>query len=329
MGIFGYLAPDEKGLMQFVSLLSHVPEDERGFGRIWTILDTAHGLYFQAYNHLFRWMDGKIKTWNFETKLHRVFAFKDVIYAANMGVGLLRLEGDNFKHVPGSSIVKDYRVDVMLPAEDDMILLGTRWNGLFIYYGNSIVRYNIPANNTLKTSGIYKAVYLPDGNIAIASNFGSGIIIIDKDTGNIKQIINEATGIKINNVLNLFVDRQNALWVGMQEGMARVELSAMFSVFDKRLGLDGTVQDIIRHQGTIFAGTSIGLYHLEEDIEGRCRFVPVADAPYYVWSLHSFGDQLLIGTTYGTYQYRQGKVSMIKYYNATTADFYTSKLKAL
>ena len=326
-GDFGYLAPDEKGLLQFISLLSHVPEDERDFGRIWTVVDTGHGKYFQSYNRLFRWKDGKIKSWHFETHLHRIFAFDDIIYATDTDVGFLRLEDDKFRLLPGSPMVKGNKVDVMLPTEKSKFLLGTRRGGFFLFDGHSIVKHDIPANDTLKTLGIYKVAYLPDGDLAVASNFGGGVAIIDKNSGAVKQFLNETTGIKNNNVLNIFVDRQNALWLGMQEGIARVELSAVFSVFDKRLGLQGTIQDIIRHEGTIFAGTSVGLYKLESGTKGNHRFVPVPNAPYYVWDMQSFGDQLLIGTTYGTYSYQAGKVSGIKYYNVTTSGFYPSKFE--
>ena len=48
LGEFGYLAPDEHGQMQFVSLLEHVPAENREFADVWRTLVTPEGVYFQS-----------------------------------------------------------------------------------------------------------------------------------------------------------------------------------------------------------------------------------------------------------------------------------------
>ena len=287
---FGYLGRDEKGLLQFYSLLPKVPEEERDFGRIWSVAVTDQGIYFQSHRRLFLWGDGKIKSWHFDTRLHRIFAFENAFYAMLRGQGLMRLEDDKFEIIPGTEVIKDYKIDVMLPVAKDEYLLGARTNGFYLFNGRSVVKYTSPANEVLKKYGLYKAIYLADSSIAIASNFGAGVIILDKNAGSIKQIIDESTGIANNNVLNIFMDQQNALWIGTQEGIARIDLSTIFSVFDNRLGLDGTIQDVIRHQDTIFAATSVGLYRLETDPDAGYHFAPISDIPSYGWNLFSFED---------------------------------------
>lgn len=322
-GDLGYLTPDIAGQLQFTSILEHIPKEKRNFGRIWSIIESNEGIYFQSYRYLFYWEHGKLRSWNFENRFHRAFSINDKIYGHQLGKGLTVLEDDQFNLVPGGELLKDFSVDNMISLVHDRILVGTRRNGFFRYDGQSVLPLSLPSDKMLKASGMYKMIQTTDSSLIIASNFGAGIMILDKE-GQLKQIIDESTGIKNNNVMNVFLDKQNALWIGMQEGISRIELNSLFSVFDNRLGLEGTVQSIIRHQDTMFAGTSVGLYKMLQDPDKK-YFKQINTIPYYVWDIISIKDQLLVATTYGTYLYQNGKGSLIKYYENTTAAFFQSQ----
>src|SRR5277367_1058991 len=56
---FGYLAPDAVGALHFVSLLDRVSPQDRHFTNVWKALPTPQGVFFRAYEMLFRW-DGFI-----------------------------------------------------------------------------------------------------------------------------------------------------------------------------------------------------------------------------------------------------------------------------
>ncbi|MDN5216976.1 response regulator [Fulvivirgaceae bacterium BMA12] len=300
----GYLAPDAKGRLVFNSLLQHVSQDKRDFGRVWTVFESNDGIYFQSYNYLFLWQHGKFKTWDFKDRLHRAFYVNNKVYGFELGKGLKTLEDDQFTLTPDGAVVKDFRVEAMLPLSKNQVLLGTRYNGFFKYDGSSIVPVSLSSDELLKTTGLYKAIQGPDSTLIIGSSLGSGIIILNKD-GQLRQVIDESTGILNRNVLNVYLDRQNALWIGTQGGIARVELNSVFSVFDHRLGLDGTIQSVIRHRDTIFVGTSVGLHKMIQK-EGKWRFKKIEAIPYYTWNTISIKDLLFIGTTYGTYIYKDG-----------------------
>ena len=53
-GEIGYLAPDARGQLQYVSLLEHVPQKDRDFNDVWTAHATPQGIYFQSREILFR-----------------------------------------------------------------------------------------------------------------------------------------------------------------------------------------------------------------------------------------------------------------------------------
>src|SRR3989339_1886887 len=53
-GDFGYLAPDKKGELRFVSLLNKLNEDSRACSYVWTTHIINDEIYFQSFEGIFR-----------------------------------------------------------------------------------------------------------------------------------------------------------------------------------------------------------------------------------------------------------------------------------
>ncbi len=62
-GDIGYLVPDAQGTMRYLSLLEHIEEEDRDFVDVWKTYVLPDGVYFQAFERLFRWQDGQMKVW--------------------------------------------------------------------------------------------------------------------------------------------------------------------------------------------------------------------------------------------------------------------------
>ena len=253
----GVLQPDEKGQLRFVSWKDKIPAQDREFGRVRTTLFTATGIYFQTNTRMFRWKEGELKVWRFNSSLYRIFWANNTLYAVQPGKGLMRLDAsDRFEVIPGGEFAASVPVEFVLPR-GDQLLLGMRKQGLFLYDGQDLKPFATEVDDYIKKYNVVRAVYYGKDRIALASNLGGGVILIDPE-GRLEHIIHEGTGLNNNNVLNLFTDRQGALWAGMQEGITRIQTNSPFSVFDKRVGLEGVVRSIVEHEGDIFALTSLG-----------------------------------------------------------------------
>ena len=111
-----------------------------------------------------------------------------------------------------------------------------------------------------------------------------GAVIIDPQ-GRLRHRLGSAEGLGDDSVWTATVDRQGGLWLGLNRGLARIEIQTPITVFDKNSGLDGTVETVIRHRGVLHAGTSTGVYRLEGS-----RFVPVSRDFGLCWSLISVPD---------------------------------------
>ena len=261
VGEFGYLAPDASGETTFVSLLEHVPAEHREFADVWRTLLTPEGIYFQSPQYLFRWSDGRIRVWQPRTRFYRAAVANGTLYIGQPETGLMKMTGDSLEEVPGGRQFVDEGRPVILPYDDRRILIGTRADGLFLADGTAVTRFPTEVDGWLRTMDLYRGAELADETFALATT-GGGMAIVDRQ-GRLLQHLDAASGVG-DSLYYVFPDRQGAVWLGMDGGLARVETPSPVSVFDRTLGLaGGSVSYVHRHAGILYAATSRGAYYLD------------------------------------------------------------------
>ena len=181
-GEIGYLAPDEKGHLQYVSLLPNVPPEDRAFNDVWTAHVTPQGIYFQSREILLRatppadpaattgW---RVRSWKPRGRFLYGFWVRGTYYVHEQGVGLQRMVGDTLELVPGSEQFSAERVQILLPLSSggSDLLLGTFNRGLFRYDGRIFEPFVTDADAYLRQRTLYKGVPLPDGTFEVTTQF--------------------------------------------------------------------------------------------------------------------------------------------------------------
>ncbi|MCX6225515.1 MAG: ATP-binding protein [Bacteroidia bacterium] len=269
---FGYLAPDEKGAMQYVSLVDQIPEADRGFTSINRIFALKEGVFFQSSQRMFlftripvpagqpeKW---KVKVWrpeNANTYFWFCQYLDKTLYVHHSTRGLLKMTGDSLQPVTRWKTLTNLRVRNILPfpGKKGSTLLVTTTGGLFTDDGNSLRAFPTEADDLFKgTLGDLKI--LDDGSIAIAS-LSNGLIIIDCN-GKIKLNLTASNGLLSNVIRNIYIDRQGNLWLAMDGAIGILEFKSNQSSY--RLSASG-ITDITRFQGTVYAATGTGIYYLD------------------------------------------------------------------
>lgn len=292
VGDLGYLAPDSLGRMQFVSLVEVIPEDFRDFADVWNSDVIGDEIYFNVGTYVFRWDGEEMHVYPAEVAFHLTRAVGDEYFLRQWEVGLMRLEGDELRLIPGGEQFAQERIYVMLPFGDGRVLLGTRTRGLFLSDGERIMPFETEADDLLEESGLYyPGVVLPGGRFALGT-FSDGLVVIDRE-GQLIHHVDRTSGLRDNVVLYTFVDRDGALWLGLDNGLARIEVDAPLSYYDAADGLASNVLSLERHDGALYAGTSTGLYRLDGP---NRRFVEIEGGGLQVFDLLSAGDDLLVAS---------------------------------
>jgi signal transduction histidine kinase/DNA-binding response OmpR family regulator len=299
----GFLAPDSKGALQYVSLLEHLDIDKRRFSYAWETHWTKAGIYFRTSKYLFRWDpdNKKINVWESDSKFHISFVCKGTLFIRRENVGLMKMDTgtDSLKVVPGGETFAQKKIYMMAPYDNKKLLIGTRANGFYtydIYNGGEAVPFPTGADNYLKRNQLYHGIRLSSGDFALATLRG-GLVIIDSQ-GRLKEIFNKSYGLQDDNINYVFEDFQGNLWLAMDRGISKIEYVSPLSIYDDRLNLPGNVQTVTMHNKDLYAGTTRGLFFLAPSHEFR----PAAGISSSCWSLLSIEDSLLAAATGGVFQ---------------------------
>jgi signal transduction histidine kinase/DNA-binding response OmpR family regulator len=295
----GYVAPDNKGKLQYVSLRDRLPQDIPNFSDVFATHWLGKKIYFQTAKLLFRWnpFTGQIKIFTIEAEGKSTFTCGGKLYINQTNTGLAAIEEEAFKSLPGIRKFSS-RIRMICPYDTGRILIGTASNGLFLYDGVSTVPFPNEADELIKENELLSGIRLSSvfGQFALASS-KRGLFIIDSG-GKLKYTFNKASGLADNNIPDIFEDAGGNLWLSLEKGLAKIEYASPFYIYDDRDDLGGLGLAVIKHDGVLFTGTTNGLFYLTST--GKFRIVP--GLTQKCWSLLSTGDSLLAALSDGTYR---------------------------
>ena len=306
-GEIGYLASDESGTTRYVSLLESIPAADRGFGSVWSILNTADGIVFSSYERLIlRPASGPVKAWRAATRLRRAFLVNGRVHLVMADVGLHRLDGNQLTLVPGGEALA--KTDVRGAFSDAAGTVLVTNKGLLRQTESGFVETAPAVLSFLKDNSLYSVLALPGGVTALGTTRG-GVILIDA-TGAVIRVLNRAAGLPGDYVAAMTTDRQGGIWLATDNGVARFDLR--MSRFDERHGLKGAVIALANWKGAVYAGTTSGLFRLRPPEPARApTFEAVAQLKERVFVLAAREDGLWAGTQTGVYRLDDSGVKKI------------------
>jgi signal transduction histidine kinase/CheY-like chemotaxis protein/ligand-binding sensor domain-containing protein len=300
----GLLIPDENGSLQYVSLLDHLKENQKKFSVVWKTHTTIEGIYFHTLNFLFRWNPGqkRMKIWQAKANIrfNASFSCRGKLFIRQENLGLMQMLENSLILIPGGETFANKKIYMMAEYQEGSgkLLIGTRYNGFYLYDGITSIPFSTEADDYVKKHRLYQGIQLSTGDFALATLRG-GLVIIDSQ-GRLKQIFNKNSGLPEDNVKHVYEDFQGNLWLALNKGLAKIEYTSPFSLFDHRLNLPGLVLAVSKHQRNLYVGTDRGLYSYS--LTFPSIFHPVPGMFSNCWSLLSTGNSLLAATTSGVFQ---------------------------
>lgn len=312
-GDFGYWSYKQNKLI-YTSLTHLIPKSEKLNDEIWKIHIFGEKVVFQSFKAIYSLENGKISvlknTGNFlfSYKIGERFFVEDK--------GLYELKGGKLEFIPGSDLICKTGVLSILPYKGNSLLIGTGKNGLFIYDGKSFSPFNTPANSFLSAFQLNNGVKIL-GKYYAYGTILNGIIIID-DNGNIIQRINKSSGLQNNTVLSLYVDNEQNLWAGLDNGIDRIELNSPLYFYLDKTGVFGTVYSSVIFNNKIYLGTNQGLFYSDwrnGEQFSNLNFKLIPNSQGQVWELTIIDNQLLCGHNNGTFNVVGDKIETITNYS--------------
>jgi signal transduction histidine kinase/ligand-binding sensor domain-containing protein len=294
---FGYLAPNEKGELVFLSLSSRVGNM---FNEIFATIHSNDITYFFSENYIFEW-NGKLKIIKSEYKIQSAYKVRNSIYLMLKDYGIAIMEKGKIRLLNLISPVgKILDITSMMASGDNDVLFSSSSQGLFLIKNNALLQQFITDTETdyhLKTKVVSCGVILSDKSIALGTE-RAGILIIGPD-GSLRQIINKNNYLNNEFVTDLYIDNNNFLWAALNNGISVVNIPSQISYFDEKSGIGSGVLDILRHKGTIYIADYKGLLYFNP---ASRNFIQIGSITTAVWSLEETASDIIAATSKGIYR---------------------------
>lgn len=295
---FGYWHRVE-GKMEYVSLSKGKDVFAGGWDNeeIWKIFKYNDKLYFQSFNALYV-SDGKtIERIKFPSLVSYCYVLGNTVYAASVQNGVYRMEGEQFVHLENWPELNLNVIHGMgLNQASGKIYVFTKNKGVFTGNENGITAWNSPLNNFLKQNVILCAKFIDDNRLAIGTAL-KGIYVVNVNTGEYYNI-NRQNTLKNNAVLSITLDRENDLWLGLDNGIAHIEVNSPISVFQDNSGVLGSVYSLSATGDYYLFATNHGLFEYKNN---SLKAIPGSQDQ--VWDIYKHGNEYIIGHNGGTFVY--------------------------
>src|SRR5437762_3538024 len=298
-GEFGYIGPDAKGTMRFVSLASLMPPEARSGSQIDRIARANDGVVFLYGGAVLHWNYHDIAVVARYSRDDPPWSVSIVDGQAWIGTpqGLQVIANRKMHLVPGGELFAGKRITFVRRIGESLIV-AIRREGLVRFDGKSIVPFSPVASARGARAAFVDCITLPDGRRAIVTRRG-GIIVI-RDDGSVDEVIDAESGLPDTDISGASLTNDGALWLANENGVTRVDVSSPVSLLDSRAKLRGSVVAIVRHRGSIYAGTTSGVYRVNTLSDATTQQPIVEQIGHNLvagWSLCDMNDELLIGTS--------------------------------
>lgn len=295
---FGYWKRNDFGILNFTSIVKEqnieMFEDEQ----IWSIIEVDGWILFKSLQriYLYNLETKSIKIINSERRINILANVDDVTYFQEDRVGLFKIENGSPKLVSNHPVFKDNFI-VNIFTKDNNLLFVTQKNGFFTLINNVPEKWKIPSDNFIKGKTLYSAKQLSDKSFALGT-ISNGLIYVSKE-GEFNYQINQSSGLNNNTVLSIFEDKENNIWLGLDNGINCINNTSHFKVYNKKSDFLGTIYTSIVFKNILYLGTNQGLFFRK--LDSNKPFKLVENTQGQVWSLKEVDNLLFCGHDSGTF----------------------------
>lgn len=268
---------------------------------VWKIFKHQNLIYFQSFNELFVYDGNSIKRLNLPEQISYCFQIDNKIYVASINKGIYILENNKFSNQKQWSSLNNNVIHA-IEKKNNKTYFFTRKNGIYEDYNGVLKPWkNESLNAIFKAEIINTARFVDENRVAIGTAF-NGIYIVNINDGSYINI-NRKNSLLNSSVLSIGFDKENDLWLGMDNGISHIEINSPYSIFSDNTGVLGSVYAVAPNQNGYVLGTNHGVFNYQNK---RLDFVEGSQGQ--VWQIDKINGSFIIGHNDGTFKYNNGQL---------------------
>ncbi|OQP62876.1 hypothetical protein A3860_26560 [Niastella vici] len=302
---FGYFYPDKNGELTYTSLRSGLQPGDYDFTDVWNVKIVQQHIFFCSRKKIFEYNGHTIKVYNSIN-----WGFLDYadgkLLAYDFEKGLVCFKNSQWiPCIKTGSLPANVEIKSITHFGKDSLLITSVAHGLFILKNDTLVRFESRDIKEIAASNIAGARLLSPDKIALNTSLG-GCVIINKE-GKFIQRFTIREGVQTNNVLCIYLDRDQNLWMGLDNGIVCITWNnAIKNIFPEPVDRNSGTSSIV-HNNQLYLGTSSGLYSTGLSAAGTDlsftigSFTLVENSKGQVWNVSEVNGQLLLAHNKGAF----------------------------
>lgn len=270
---------------------------------VWKIFKFDNKIYFQSFNGLFIF-DGKaIKVIRLPFQISYCFVVDKQLLIASVKSGIYRFNSGKIEKLKGFTLLEKNVIHSIEKYQNKTYFF-TNKNGVYILENNILTPWKNSLNEVLKLANINVAQFIKNDKLVIGTA-NNGIYIFDliNDT---YQNINRNNVLINNSILSISQDKENDLWLGLDNGIAHIEVNSPISIFYDNSGFLGSVYSVVTTPKGYLMASNHGIFKYEDK---QLSLIPNTQGQ--AWNITKINDQYLIGHNEGTFIFKNDVLSKL------------------
>ena len=271
---------------------------------IWKIFKFDNKIYFQSFNGIFVF-DGKgVKAKKIPFLISYCFVVDHQLLIASVEKGIYKMTKKGAIEKVQEWSVLENNVIHSIQKYQDKIYFFTKKNGVYVLENNILSPWKNDLNVILKSANINVAQFIKNHKLIIGTANKGGYILDLKDDS--YKNINRNNVLMNNSILSIGQDKENDLWLGLDNGIAHIEVNSPISIFYDSSGILGSVYSVASTPKGYLMASNHGVFKYEGK---QLSLIPNTQGQ--AWNISKINDQYLIGHNEGTFVYQNGLFSKL------------------
>ncbi|MCU0474364.1 MAG: SpoIIE family protein phosphatase [Bacteroidales bacterium] len=313
---FGYIEPDSSGTRVYVSLASRLSSakditstaasdtlksrtavsDDFSIGNIASLIVKDSSVYFLSQRTLiiYNMYRESLSYINLRQlgyrQFVRIFSIADRILLSDNNDGIFEFRAGQIIQTPGGRFFSRKMCLTILPYRENEVIIATVEAGIFRYnYSSGSVDSTFIEKkvfNKLKEMRIYCGVKLITGEMVFGT-MTDGIYVFNSNGQFTGHWTSQTTDMNDNVVSALYSDpdASSELWVATAGSVTKAYVNIPFTHISEKSGLDGSVNQFIKFNGSVYVSTDKGLFKSSVNEDGSRIFSQYSNISSQVFPL--------------------------------------------
>ncbi|MDL2215239.1 hypothetical protein LJC00_03530 [Dysgonomonas sp. OttesenSCG-928-M03] len=303
---FGFFEKGEDGQLEYHSLSEGLPA---WGGDIWSITSIGDKIYFLADNTIFVYSLNNGATISIPTDVKIDYcstAALDRLYIATTeGLFFWDEEKANLVFEKESESLIGEKI-IGLREYENQLLVTTARAGIYLVDDKGCKKIQSVADEFIRRNQLFCSLVI-DSKMVLGS-VQNGAFIFDLKDPSYKEFFNLDNGLRNNTILSMLFDNGKNLWLGLDKGIAYIDLNSPIRPLFPVNSPIGTGYCSVIYNNELYLGTNQGLYKLDKD--GSYRMIE--DSEGQVWELKIINGELFSSGDNGVMVITPGRIYKIK-----------------